>query len=132
MMTGALLGIVFSAQNYENFFDKNDSSGIIIFITILSFLMGITFGLALLTFPKFGYVNIGFWVAAIFSLLLQNSILYKTGSMLAFYITLGVSGLIMAGISLLGFRKFIIISTSFVSSFWIIRSLGFFLPYYPN
>lgn len=132
MMTGALLGIVFSAQNYENFFDKNDSSGIIIFITILSFLMGITFGLALLTFPKFGYVNIGFWVAAIFSLLLQNSILYKTGSMLAFYITLGVSGLIMAGISLLGFRKFIIISTSFISSFWIIRSLGFFLPYYPN
>jgi hypothetical protein len=132
IMTGAFLGVIFSAQNYENFFDKSDSNGIIIFIIVLSFLMGATFGLALLTFPKLGYVNIGFWVAAIFSLLLQNSVLYKTGSMVAFYITLGVSAFVMAGISLLGFRKFIIVSTAFVSSFWIIRSLGFILPYYPN
>lgn len=131
-MTGAVLGIILSAQNYENFFDKNDSNGIIIFIILLSFLMGITFGLALLTMPKVGYVNIGFWDATIFSLLLQNSILYRTGSMTGFYITLGISGFIMAGISLLGFRKFIIVSTAFISSFWIIRTLGLFLPYYPN
>lgn len=94
--------------------------------------MGAAFGVALLTLPKVGYVNIGFWVASIFSLLMQNSVLYLTGGMTAFYITLGISSFIMAGISLLGFRKFIIVSTSFVSSFWIVRTLGFVLPYYPN
>ena len=52
--------------------------------------------------------------------------------MIAFYIILGLSALVMGWISLLGFRKFIIISTSFISSFWIIRTLGFLLPYYPN
>ena len=90
------------------------------------------FGIALLTLPKLGYVNIGFWNAVIFSLLLQNGALYATGNMTGFYITLGISSFIMAAISLLGFRKFIIASTSFISAFWIVRTLGFVLPYYPN
>lgn len=94
--------------------------------------MGLTFGIALLTMPKLGYINIGLWDAIIFSLLLQNALLYLTGTMLAFYITLGVTSLVMAAISLLGFRKFVIVSTSFISSFWMIRCLGFFLNYYPN
>jgi hypothetical protein len=106
--------------------------GINIFIVCLSVLMGFLFGVALLTMPKLGYVNIGLWVAVIFSLLIQNSVLYLTGNLIAFYITVGVMGLIMTIISLLALRNFIILSTSFISGFWIIRPLGFFLPYYPN
>jgi len=130
--TGAVFGIVFSAQNYTNFFYDDNGSGITTFIVVLSFLMGLLFGIGLLTLPKLGYVNIGMWDAIIFTLLLQNGALYSTGSMLGFYITLGISCLIMTAISLLGFRKFIILSTPFISSFWIIRTLGFILPYYPN
>ena len=131
-MTGAILSIIFSAQNYEDFFYDTNSNGIIAFIVVLSFFLGLMFGIVLLTLPKLGYMNIGFWNAIIFSLLLQNSALYATGTMVGFYISLGVMGFIMAAISLLGFRKFIIVSTSFISSFWIVRTLGFVLPYYPN
>lgn len=130
--TGAVFGIIFSAQNYTNFFFDNTNTSIPTFIVILSFIMGLLFGLALLTVPKLGYVNIGMWDAIIFSLLLQNGALYSTGSMLGFYITLGISCLLMTAISLLGFRKFIILSTPFISSFWLVRTLGFVLPYYPN
>jgi len=132
IMTGALVGTIVSAMNYENFFNSNSSSGIIVFIIVLSVLMGVSFGLALLTLPKLGYVNIGLWVALEFSLLLQNSLLFLSGSMIPFYVVLGITGLLMACISLLGFRKFIIISTSFISSFGIVRTLGFLLPGYPN
>ena len=132
IMTGAMTGIMFSALNYQDFFYDNEAYGISAFLVILSFFMGLMFGIALLTLPKLGYINIGFWDAVIFSLLLQNSALYATGSMMGFYITLGISGFLMAGISLLGFRKFIIASTSFISAFWIVRTLGFVLPYYPN
>lgn len=131
-MTGAVIGIIFSAQNYVNFFYDYTGNGIRIFIVILCFVMGLLYGITLLTLPKLGYMNIGLWVAIIFALLLQNSFLYQTGSMVAFYITLGVTALIMMAISLLGFRKFIIFSTAFTSAFCLVRTLGFILPYYPN
>jgi hypothetical protein len=94
--------------------------------------MGFLLGITLLTIPKLGYVNIGLWVAVIFSLLLQNSVFYLSGDLMAFYITVGVIGMVMTIISLLALKNFIILSTSFISAFWIVRPLGFFLPYYPN
>ena len=94
--------------------------------------MGILFGVALLTLPRIGYMNIGRWVAVIFSLLMQNSVLYLTGNLLAFYITVGVVGLLMSIIALLKLKNYIILSTSFVSAFWMVRPLGFFLSSYPN
>ena len=94
--------------------------------------MGILFGVALLTLPRIGYMNIGLWVAVIFSLLMQNSVLYLTGNLLAFYITVGVVGLLMSIIALLKLKNYIILSTSFVSAFWMVRPLGFFLSSYPN
>lgn len=94
--------------------------------------MGVLFGVFLLTLPRLGYINIGLWVAVIFSLLLQNSVLYLTGSLLAFYITTGVVGVIMTGIAMMKLKNYIILSTSFISAFWLVRPLGFFLPSYPN
>jgi hypothetical protein len=94
--------------------------------------MGVLFGITLLTLPKLGYINIGLWVAVIVSLLLQNSIYYLTGTLTAFYITFGVVGVIMCGISLMAFKNYIIMSTSFISAFWLVRPLGFFLSSYPN
>jgi hypothetical protein len=94
--------------------------------------MGFLLGITLLTIPKLGYVNIGLWVAVIFSLLLQNSVFYLSGDLMAFYITVGVIGMIMTIISLLALKNFIILSTSFISAFWIVRPLGFFVPYDPN
>lgn len=94
--------------------------------------MGVLFGVSLLTMPRLGYVNVGLWVAVIFALLLQNSVLYLTGSLLAFYITFGVIGFLMTIIALLKLKNYIILSTSFVSAFWLVRPLGFFLSSYPN
>lgn len=98
----------------------------------LAVVMGLLFGITLLTVPKLGYINIGVFVAALFSLLLQNSVLYLTGSLLAFYITFGVTALVMSIISLMELRYFIIICSSFTGAFLFIRPLGFFLPGYPN
>jgi hypothetical protein len=132
ILSGVIFGIIFTAENYVNFIYESEGYGIAIFVVCLSFLMGILFGISLLTLPRLGYVNIGLWVAVIFSLLLQNSVLYLTGTLLAFYITVGVVGLLMACIALLKLKNYIIISTSFISAFWMVRPLGFFLPSYPN
>jgi hypothetical protein len=132
ILTGAVFGIFFTAQNYENSFYDDSGDGIKVFIILLSFFTGILFGISLLTLPRIGYINIGLWNALIFSLLLQNSILYLTETLTGFYITLGISGVIMLAVSLLRFRKFIILSTGFISAFWLVRTLGFVLPYYPN
>lgn len=94
--------------------------------------MGFLFGIFLLTVPRLGYVNIGVFVAALFSLLLQNSVLFLTGSLLAFYITFGATALVMAIIALMELRYFIIFCSSFTGAFLFIRPLGFFLPGYPN
>ena len=76
--TGGFLGIIFSAENYENFFMEQTS--IFIFVIVLSVVMGVLLGIFLLTVPKLGYLNIGLWSALVFSLLLQNSVLYLTAS----------------------------------------------------
>ena len=118
------------AMNYVDFILENNS--IFIFIICLSVLLGISFGIFLLTLPRMGYFNIGIWVAIVISLLLQNAVYFLTGSLLAFYITFGVLAFIMGLISLLKFKLYVIVSTAITSSFWIIRPLGFFLPNYPN
>jgi len=132
VLTGSVFGIVFSALNYDNFFYDQQTDSIILFIILMSIGMGCLFGVVLLTMPRVGYANIGMWVGVILSLLLQNSLLFLTGSLLGFYITLGVSCFLMVAISLLRFRKFIIVSTAFTSAFWLIRSLGIVLPHYPS
>ena len=128
--TGSCFGFIFIAENYQNFFLESNS--IFIFIVCLSVLLGISFGISLLTLPRLGYFNIGLWVAMTISLLLQNSVYFLTGSLLAFYLTFGVLGLIVGIVSLLKFKMYIMVSSAIVSSFWIIRNLGFFLPNYPN
>ena len=132
ILSGAIFGIIYTAENYVNFIYESEGYGIAVFVICLSVLMGILFGVALLTLPRLGYINIGLWVAFIFSLLLQNSVLYLTGDLLAFYITVGVVGFIMAAIALMKLRNYIVLSTAFISAFWLVRPLGFFLPYYPN
>lgn len=130
IFTGAFFGVVFVAESYTNFYLESD--GIFIFVVCVSVLMGLLFGISLLTVPKIGYINIGVIVAAMFTLLLQNSVLYLTGSLLAFYITFGVSALAMAIVALMELRYFIMICSSFTGAFLLIRPLGFFLPGYPN
>lgn len=132
ILSGSIFGIIYTAENYVDFIYEQEGYGIAIFIICLSVLMGILFGVTLLTMPRLGYINIGLWVAVIFSLLLQNSVLYLTGNLLAFYITVGVVGLIMSIIALLKLKNYIILSTSFISAFWMVRPLGFFLSSYPN
>lgn len=132
ILSGAIFGIIYTAENYVNFIYESKGYGIAVFVICLSVLMGILFGITLLTLPKLGYINIGLWVAFIFSLLLQNSFLYLTGDLLAFYITVGVVSFVMAAIALLKLKNYIILSTAFISAFWLVRPLGFFLPYYPN
>lgn len=130
VFTGTVFAIVLAAENYINFITETD--GIYIYVICLSFFLGMVTGIVFLTIPKLGYANIGVWVALIFSLLLQNSVFYLTGSNLALYITFGVLSLIMIVVSLLELKWFIILCSSFVGGFWAIRPLGFFLPYYPN
>ena len=130
VFTGAFFGVIFVAESYSNFY--LESIGIYVFVICVSVLMGLLFGISLLTVPKIGYINIGVFVAAVFTLLLQNSVLYLTGSLLAFYITFGVSALAMAVVALMELRYFIMICSSFTGAFLLIRPLGFFLPGYPN
>lgn len=108
------------------------SKSMCILIIFLALLLGIMVGISLLTIPKLGHMNIGVWVAVVIGLLLQNGLLFLSNTLLAFYIITGVLVLIMIIISLLALRYFIILSTSFLSAFGLVRPLGFFLPHYPN
>jgi hypothetical protein len=94
--------------------------------------MGFLYGIFLLTVPKLGYINIGVFVAAIFSLILQNSVLYLTRSLIAFYICFGVSAIGMSIIALMQLRYFIVCCSSVTGAFFLVRPLGFLLPGYPN
>lgn len=130
IFTGTFFSVIFSAENYTDFYTQSDR--IYIFIICLSVLLGILYGITLLTMPKIGYMNIGVFVAMVFSLLLQNAVLFLTGSLLAFYITFGVVAFIMIIISLMALRYFVIVCTSLTAAFLFVRPLGFFLPGYPN
>lgn len=130
IFTGSFFGVLLIAGSYQNFY--LESNGLFIFTVCLAVFLGFLFGISLLTIPKLGYVNIGVLVGAIFSLLLQNSVLYLTGSLLAFYITFGVTGFIMAVIALMELKNFIIVCSSFTGAFLLIRPIGFFLMGYPN
>lgn len=99
---------------------------------ILSALLGIFYGFLLITLPKLGYFNIGVWLGAIGTLMLQNAVLYLSKSLLAFYIVLGVMCLVLGIIAIMAFKYFIIVSTSIMSGFMLVRPLGFYLDYYPN
>jgi hypothetical protein len=90
------------------------------------------YGFLLITLPKLGYFNIGIWLGAIGTLMLQNAVLYLSKSLLTFYIVLGVVCLVLGIIAIMAFKYFIIISTSIISGFMIVRPLGFYLGYYPN
>jgi hypothetical protein len=130
MLTGLIIGVVTMAQGYTDFINQND--GICIMVIVLSLLIGIFYGISLLTLPRLGYVNIGLWVAVVIGLLCQNAVLYLSGTLLGLYILTGILALIMIVIALLAMRFFIIVSTCFLSAFGLVRPLGFFLPGYPN
>lgn len=130
VMTGTFASTIFIAQNYHDFVLQSDA--VFIFVLCLAVFLGACFGVTLLTLPRLGYFNIGLWVAVTISLMLQNSVYYLTGSLLAFYITLGVLSLLVGVVSLLKFRMFIMVASAIVGSFWVIRPIGFFLPGYPN
>lgn len=99
---------------------------------ILSSILGIFYGFFLITLPRVGYFNIGIWFGVIISLLLQNSIFVYTKTLIPFYVCLGVISFICGIAGIMGFKYFIIVSTSLISGFLLIRPLGFYLPYYPN
>jgi hypothetical protein len=127
---GCLFGIIFSAESYDNFYLY--SHWIFIYIICISVVMGFLYGIFLLTMPKLGYINIGVFVAAVFSLVLQNSVLFFTKSLLAFYIVFGVSAITMSIVALMQLRYFIVCCSSLTGAFFLVRPLGFLLPGYPN
>ena len=99
---------------------------------ILSSIFGAFYGFFLVTLPRFGYFNIGVEVGVIISLLLQNAVLVYSNSLIGLYVCLGVLCFICGVAGIMGFKYFIIVSTSLMSGFLLIRPMGFFLPYYPN
>lgn len=129
-VAGSAFSLIYLAESYPN--SDPSPTSVINFMIILSCLLGIFYGFFLITLPKLGYFNIGVWLGAIFTLMLQNAVLYLSKSLLAFYIVLGILCLSMGIIAVLAFKYFIIISTSIISGFMLVRPLGFYLDYYPN
>lgn len=94
--------------------------------------MGLFYGFFVITLPRFGYFNIGVWFGVIISLLLQNAAFIYTKTLIPFYVCLGVISFVCGVAGIMGFKYFIIVSTSLISGFLLVRPLGFYLPYYPN
>lgn len=99
---------------------------------ILACIFGVFYGFVLITLPRFGYFNVGVWFGVILSLLLQNAVFVYTKTLVPFYVCIGVLCFICGVAGIMGFKYFIIVSTSFISGFLLVRPLGFYLPYYPN
>ena len=128
-ITAAGFSLIFFTFGYP---EQPQPIGILNWMLILSCIFGLFYGFFLITLPRFGYFNIGVWFGVIISLLLQNSVFIYTKSLIPFYVCLGVISFVCGVAGIMGFKYFIIVSTSFISGFLLVRPLGFYLPYYPN
>lgn len=129
-VAGSAFSLIYLAESYPG--NQVSPASVINFMIILSAMLGIFYGFLLITLPKLGYFNIGVWLGAIGTLMLQNAVLYLSKSLLAFYIVLGVMCLVLGIVAIMAFKYFIIVSTSIMSGFMLVRPLGFYLDYYPN
>jgi hypothetical protein len=128
-VTAAGFSLIFFTFGYPL---EDQTNSVLNWMIILSAILGLFYGFFVITLPRFGYFNIGIWFGIIISLLLQNSVLVYTKTLIPFYVCLGVISFICGIAGIMGFKYFIIVSTSLISGFLLVRPLGFYLPYYPN
>ena len=110
---------------------------------LLAAFLGAIVGYILMSLPKLGVIFIGIWLGILVTILLEDSILYKLGSIgnVLYYIVLAILCTIFALLTNLIFNDIIIICTSLLGvkhvlsiifkAYLLIRPLGWFFGGFP-
>lgn len=107
-------------------------------IWILIFLscgIGIMAGYITVQLKKVGYFLTGVWLGIVVAFILNNALFHRIdtgGSSLVLMISVGVFGLMLGILSFYLHEHLVIISSSVIGGYSIIRPFGFFFNDYPN
>lgn len=92
---------------------------------------GIVIGLILFFFPLIALVAISIFIGLALGVLIYNIALVHTGWQYAYYISVGVSAVVVLILALILKKPFIVIMTSFYGAFAIAYGIGVFVGGFP-
>lgn len=117
---------------YSVFFNANTKAYVGWIVLSVSAVVGILVGLLLAKFSKLGLAVLAGWGGACLGLVLWSAFLYKTNSQIAFWCIIVFIALICAGLSFCIFEHLVIIATSFVGAYGLVRGISVYAGGYPN
>ena len=133
---GYLSGFGFLMLIFGEFILTPDSSVLLIWILLLiAVLLGAIAGYVATSLPKIGFMGLGLWLGFVLAFIINNLFLYKievSPPGLLLYFLMAILGIIFAIMSMCMWRHICIISTSFLGSYLVIRSLSLYIGGYPN
>lgn len=122
---------------FGEFILKPDTNMLMVWvILIISLLFGTLLGYVTSTIPRVGFFLAGFWLGAIIAFLMNNVLLYKissnSSSSVPLWIAIILFGTLCGLASCVFWRVLVIVATSFVGSYFMIRPFGWVAGHYPN
>ncbi|KRX01942.1 hypothetical protein PPERSA_07587 [Pseudocohnilembus persalinus] len=110
-----------------------DSNSVVVWvILIITIVFGALLGYLTMAAKRFGFMALGFWLGVVIAFLLNNAFLYKIDHDSVVWITIIVLGCIFAFASCILHQHIVIISTSLVGAYAIIRPVGWVADGFPN
>lgn len=104
-------------------------------LILIAILIGGAVGYISTSLPKIGFMCLGFWIGFILGFIVNNLFLYKIQidpPGLLLYVIMVMFGCIFALLSACLWRHIVIVGTSFLGAYLVIRSLSLYIGSYPN
>ena len=99
----------------------------------VSVIIGVIAGFFLASFLKLGTFVIGAWFGATLAMILFEMFVYKISSKeFVLWIMISLLGLIIGILALKFLKTILIIGTSFIGAFMVVRGVSFYIGGYPN
>lgn len=131
-ITGFALVVVIMGE----FVIRYDSDSVMAYAClVIAMLVGVLVGYVTVSVPKAGFFALGTWLGVVIALLLYNAVLYKISTNhdeIVLWVTVALCAGSMGVMSCFYYRYCVIICTSFIGSYCLIRPLGWILGDFPN
>ena len=133
---GFLAAFGFLMMVFGEFFLTTSSGVFTIWLMILiSVLLGGAVGYISTSLPKIGFMSMGFWIGFVLGFIVNNLFLYKININppgLLLYVIMGMFGCIFGMVSACIWRHIVIVGTSFLGAYLVIKCLSIYIGSYPN
>lgn len=105
-------------------------------ILVISLLFGTLLGYVTSAIPRLGFFLAGFWLGTIIAFLINNVLLFRiqsnSTSSVPLWIAIIIFGTLCGLSSCIFWKMLVIVSTSFVGAYFIVRPFGWVAGHYPN